>query len=79
MARGTVFAFKGKEIDPGKIGHELNVDGVVTGRVLQQGDSLIIRAELMNVSDGTQLWGEEYDRKFTDILECSKGNCQRYF
>lgn len=72
MARGTVFAFKGKEIDPGKVGRDLNVDGVVTGRVLQQGDALIIRAELMNVSDGTQLWGEEYDRKFTDILDVQK-------
>jgi TolB-like protein/Flp pilus assembly protein TadD len=72
MARGTVFTFKGKEVDPAKVGRQLNVDGVVTGRVLQQGDSLIIRAELMNVNDGTQLWGEEYDRKFNDILSVQK-------
>jgi len=68
MARGTVFSFRGKDIDPRKVGHDLNVEAVVTGRVLQQGDTLIIRAELMKIEDGTQLWGEEYDRKFSDIL-----------
>ena len=60
MARGTVFSFKGKDVDPRKVGHDLNVDAVVTGRVLQQGDTLIIRAELMDVNSGTQLWGDEY-------------------
>jgi serine/threonine protein kinase/Tfp pilus assembly protein PilF len=72
MARGTVFSFKGKNVDPRKVGRELSVDAVVTGRVLQQRDTLIIRAELMNVNDGRQLWGEEYDRKFSDILSVQK-------
>ncbi len=67
-----VFAFKGKDVDPRKTGQDLNVDAVVTGRVLQQGDTLIIRAELTNVNDGTQIWGEEYDRKFSDILAVQK-------
>ncbi len=68
MGRSTVFRFKGKEIDPQKIGHDLNVRAVLTGRVLQQGDSLVIRTELTNVADGTQLWGAEYDRKLSDML-----------
>jgi eukaryotic-like serine/threonine-protein kinase len=72
MARGAVFGFKGKDVDPRKTGRDLNVDAVVTGRVLQQGDTLIIRAELMHVSDGTQLWGEEYDRNLSDILTVQK-------
>jgi TolB-like protein len=72
MARGSVFTFKGKDVDPREAGRKLNVDAVVTGRVLQQGDTLIIRAELMNVEDGTQLWGGEYDRKFSDILSTQK-------
>src|SRR5207244_1529300 len=57
MARSTVFRFKGKEkeIDPQKIGHDLGVRAVLTGRLLQQGDSLVIRTELVNVADGTQL------------------------
>ena len=68
MARGTVFTFKGKDVDPRKVGRELNVDAVVTGRVLERGNNLIIRAELVNVKDGTQIWGDEYDRRVSDIV-----------
>src|SRR5262245_44794452 len=48
MARSTVFQYKGKEIDPRKVGHDLGVGAVVTGRLLQQGDNLTIRTELVN-------------------------------
>jgi eukaryotic-like serine/threonine-protein kinase len=68
MARSTVFHFKGKEIDPREVGRQLGVRAVMTGRLLQQGDQLIIRTELVNVEDGTQLWGAEYDRKLSDVL-----------
>jgi len=68
MARSTVFHFKGKEIDPRDVGRQLGVRAVVAGRLLQQGDHLIVRTELVNVADGTQLWGAEYDRKLSDVL-----------
>jgi len=68
MARSTVFRFKGKEIDPQKVGHDLNVQAVLTGRLLQQGESLVIRVELVNVADGAQLWGAEYSRNLSDVL-----------
>jgi len=59
-------------VDPREAGRKLKVDAVVTGRVFQQGDTLIIRAELMNVEDGTQLCGGEYDRKFSDIISTQR-------
>ncbi|MCI0618176.1 protein kinase, partial [bacterium] len=68
MARGTVFTYKGKEVDPRKVGRDLNVDAVVTGSVNQQENTLIIRADLVQVSDGTQLWGQQYNRNLADIL-----------
>jgi TolB-like protein/Tfp pilus assembly protein PilF len=68
MSRGTVFTYKGTELDPRKVGKELNVDAVVTGRVMQQGDTLIIRANLVNVEDGVQMWGEQFHRKLSDLL-----------
>ena len=68
MARSTVFHFKGKEIDPRDAGRQLGVRAVMAGRLLQQGDHLIVRTELVNVADGTQLWGAEYDRKLSDVL-----------
>ena len=61
MARSTVFRFKGRESDAQAVGKELGVRAVLTGRLSQQGDNLIISAELVNASDGTQLWGEQYN------------------
>jgi tetratricopeptide (TPR) repeat protein len=68
MARATVFRYKGKDVDPVRTGHELGVDAVVTGRVLQQGDILVIQADLVRVSDGSQLWGDRFNRKMSDVL-----------
>ena len=68
MARATVFRFKGQEIDPKEVGRQLGVQAVLMGRLLQQGERLVIRTELVNVADGTQLWGAEYDRKLSDVL-----------
>jgi eukaryotic-like serine/threonine-protein kinase len=68
MARSTVFQYKGKDVDPRKVGHDLGVGAVVMGRLLQQGDKLTIQTELVNVSDGTELWGQQYNRKVSDVF-----------
>jgi eukaryotic-like serine/threonine-protein kinase len=72
MSRATVFHYKGQQADPQKVGHDLNVRAVLTGTVAKQGDSLHIDAALVNVSDGSELWGEGYDRKLSEI-----GNLQQ--
>lgn len=69
MARSTVFRYKGQPVDPQQVGRDLDVRAVLSGRVLQLGDDLIIGAELVKVSDGSQLWGEQYKRKLSDIFE----------
>ena len=66
--RNSVFRYKGKEIDPSAAGKELGVRAVLTGRVLQRGDSLIVSAELVDVRDNKQLWGEQYERSVSDML-----------
>ncbi|MBL8188879.1 MAG: protein kinase, partial [Acidobacteria bacterium] len=68
MARGTVIGYKSKEVDPRKVGEELKVRAVVTGRLTLRGDNLLIDVELANASDGTRLWGEHYDRSLSGIL-----------
>src|SRR5262249_28150226 len=68
MARSTVFQYKVKDDDPRKVGHHLAVGAVVMGRLLQQGDNLTIQTELVNVSDGTELWGQQYNRKVADVF-----------
>ena len=68
VARSTVFRFKQKEIDPQEVGRLLNVRAVMMIRVTRLGEKLIIRSELVKVSDGSQLWGEQYHRSPSDVL-----------
>jgi TolB-like protein/Flp pilus assembly protein TadD len=69
LARSTVFRYQGREVDPQQAGRELQVQAVLTGRVLQIGERLIIGTELVDVNDGSQLWGEQYQRPMADIFE----------
>src|SRR5260370_16771622 len=68
MARSTVFSYKGKESNAQKVGRELNVDAVLTGRVAQRGDTLTIQTDLVSVADGSELWGQQYNRRVADFL-----------
>jgi len=67
-ARSVVFRYKNKEGDAQQIGRELKVTAVVTGHVTVRGDRLIIQAELVNVADGSQMWGDQYNRPTSDLL-----------
>lgn len=69
LACSTVFRFKGKDVDAQQVGQVLNVKAVMMIRVLRFGEKLIIRSELVKVEDGSQLWGEQYNRSPSDILE----------
>jgi len=68
MARSTVFTYKGKEVDPRQVGATLKVRAVVMGRVQRQGDLLVVRAELVDAADGSQLWSEQYQRPLADLV-----------
>ena len=68
ISRSTVFRFKGKDTDPQKVGHELKVSSVLTGRIMEVGNRLDIDVELVNVADGAQLWGERYARGVADVF-----------
>lgn len=68
MARSTVFRYQGKEVDPQVVGRELNVRAVLLGRLLSRDDRLHAHVELVDVTDGSQLWGENYQVKFADIF-----------
>jgi len=68
LARNTVFTYKGKDVDLKKVGKELNVEAIVTGTIRQQENRLIINASLVQVPDGVQIWGEQYNREISDIL-----------
>lgn len=69
IARSTIFRFKGQQLDPQDVGNRLGVSAVLTGRVSRRGDMLKVQTELVDVVDGVQLWGEQYNRNASGIFE----------
>jgi serine/threonine-protein kinase len=67
-ARSTAFSFRGQDLDSQRVGSELGVDAVVTGRVTQLADTLVVQVDLVEVSTGAQIWGERFNRKLTDVV-----------
>jgi serine/threonine protein kinase/Flp pilus assembly protein TadD len=68
MSRSAVFRHKGHTEEAQVVGHALGVGAVLTGRVLQRGETLLVSVELVDVENGWQLWGEQYRRKVEDIF-----------
>jgi len=68
MARSTVFRHKGRSEAAQETGRALGVGTVLTGNVLQRGETLLISAELVDVENGWQLWGAQYRRNAGDIF-----------
>ena len=64
----SVMRYKGKETDAIKIGNELGVRAVMSGRIVQRGDNLTISVELVDVRNNKLLWGEQYERKMSELL-----------
>jgi TolB-like protein/Flp pilus assembly protein TadD len=67
-ARTTVLRYKGQDADPRRVGRELNVRAVLTGKIVQRGDHVSVQTELVDAADGSQLWGQRYNRKVGEIF-----------
>ncbi len=68
MSRNASFRYKGREVDARDVGRELGVRAVLTGRVVERGDDLSISVELVDARDNSHIWGEQYNRKLSDLL-----------
>src|SRR6266700_5761318 len=64
----SVIRYKGKDTDVAKIASELGVDAVMTGRLVKRGDNLNITVELVDTKNNKSLWGEQYERKMSELL-----------
>jgi len=69
LARSSSFAFKGKDSDPREVGRTIGADHLLEGSVRRAGDRVRISAQLVQATDGTQLWADRYDRTISDIFE----------
>lgn len=68
VPRSVMVSYKDRNIDPRQVGHELSVRAVVTGRVRRHGDTISIQAELIDLDNVSQIWGQHYDRRLADML-----------
>ena len=68
----SVFRYKGSAIDAKKIAAELGVDAVMTGRMALRGDDLTISVELIDTRNDKLVWGEQYERKMSQLLQTQR-------
>ncbi len=68
IGRNSVFRYKGRRTDSASVGKELNVRAILTGRIVQSGDNLIVSAELTDLENNEQIWGRQYNRRATDAF-----------
>lgn len=76
IARSSVFRYKGKQTDPMAAGKDLGVHAVLTGRLAQRGDDVVVSVELVDVRDNKQIWGQQYTRKVSDLLTVQRDIAQ---
>jgi tetratricopeptide (TPR) repeat protein len=67
VPRSLVFRYQGLQADPATIGLALNARMILTGRVSQQTEQLTIQAELVDIATESQIWGEQFRLKLTDL------------
>jgi serine/threonine-protein kinase len=67
-ARSSVFRYKGKDASPQQVGKELNVQAILTGRLVQHGNDLTLHIELVDPKTETALWSGDYNRSITNLV-----------
>lgn len=68
LANSTVARYVGEDLDLSKLGSQLKVATILTGRFAQQSDNLTVNCELVDTSNGALLWSESYSQQTTDLL-----------
>jgi eukaryotic-like serine/threonine-protein kinase len=68
VQRSRAFRYTGANLDLQEAGRELNVQAVLTGRIVLRGDTLVVKMELVDVEQDAQLWGQQYTKQLSDIL-----------
>ncbi|HXN72283.1 MAG TPA: protein kinase [Candidatus Acidoferrales bacterium] len=67
MSRSAVFRYKGHDNDAQAAGRDMKVGAVLVGTLVQHGDGIHLESELVDSSNGSEIWGAQYDRKLSDV------------
>jgi serine/threonine protein kinase len=68
VPRSVVFRYKGLQSDPATVGAALNVRTILTGRLTRHDDVLSIQAELVDTTSESQLWGEQFRQRTSELM-----------
>ncbi len=68
MSRNSAFRFKNNQTETTKIAAQLGVEALVTGDIKQLGDKLVINVHLIDASDDSQIWGNQYVKSPANII-----------
>jgi TolB-like protein/Tfp pilus assembly protein PilF len=68
IARSSVMRYRNSDMSLPEIAKELNVDGIVAGSALHEGERVRITVELIEAETERNLWAEKYDKDYRDIL-----------
>jgi TolB-like protein/Tfp pilus assembly protein PilF len=68
IARNSSFIYKGKAVHMKQVAAELGVGYVVEGSIRKSGDRVRITVQLNDVTTGSHVWAEHYDRELTDVF-----------
>ena len=69
LAYNTVQHQRGKDLDSRSLGENLLVNAIAVGEMIRHNDELLLHVELIDVCDGSQLWGEQFKEHYSDVLE----------
>jgi TolB-like protein/Tfp pilus assembly protein PilF len=69
IGRLSSFQFKGRDEDLRTIGEKLHAAYIVEGSVRKVGSKVRVTAQLVDAHSGNQLWADNYDDDFSDVLE----------
>jgi serine/threonine-protein kinase len=71
-ARSSVFRYKGKGVESLKVAADLSAQAILNGRLVQNGNDLVLYLSLIDARNGNQIWGDEYNLKLTDLVSLQK-------
>src|SRR5262249_35938903 len=69
IPRTSAFRYRSRETDLKVVARDLKVRTVLTGKMIQRGDRLVVQTELVDVANDAQVWGGQFNRKLDDIFE----------
>jgi len=81
IARTSVMHYKSSQTNLEQVGRDLGVQYVLEGSIRRDSGKVRITAQLIQVSDQTHLWAQQYDREIKDLLrlqtEIAQKICQQ--